>query len=170
MRSIWIAPALSGALTGLARKNNGTQAKAWAEFPRPFGPKPSPTHTWAKFSRPFGPGHNGHRGAPRLSPYHLWASRCAEVFALPFMGIAVRRGFRPTIYGHRGAPRFSPCHLWASRRAEVLPSLTNGFLAKARRASRAHQEYFAPSISLAFLMLSGRKIMRPFFVCGPPAK
>jgi hypothetical protein len=28
VRSIWIAPALSGALTGLARKNNATQAKA----------------------------------------------------------------------------------------------------------------------------------------------
>ncbi len=27
-RSIWIAPAFSGALTGLARKNNATQAKA----------------------------------------------------------------------------------------------------------------------------------------------
>jgi hypothetical protein len=38
VRSIGIAPALSGALTGLARKNNATQAKAWAEFPRPFGP------------------------------------------------------------------------------------------------------------------------------------
>jgi hypothetical protein len=30
---------LSDALTGLARKNNATQAKAWAEFPRPYGPK-----------------------------------------------------------------------------------------------------------------------------------
>jgi len=39
VRSIWIAPAFSGALTGLARKNNATQAKAWAKFPRPFGPK-----------------------------------------------------------------------------------------------------------------------------------
>jgi len=48
--SIWIALALSGALTGLARKNNVTQAKAWAEFSRPFGPKPpsNPTHTQAK--------------------------------------------------------------------------------------------------------------------------
>src|ERR1700757_4781772 len=74
MRSIWITPALSGALTGLARKNNVTQAKAWAEFPRPFGPKPPPTHTWVKFSSPFGPGHNGHRGAPRFCP-HEWVSR-----------------------------------------------------------------------------------------------
>jgi Putative peptidoglycan binding domain len=47
VRSIWIASALSGTLTGLARKNNATQAKAWAEFPRPFGPRPpsNPTHT-----------------------------------------------------------------------------------------------------------------------------
>src|ERR1700747_66176 len=32
-------------LRGLARKNNATQAKAWAEFPRPFGPKPAPNPT-----------------------------------------------------------------------------------------------------------------------------
>ena len=31
---MWIAPALSDALTGLARKNNATQAKAWAKFPK----------------------------------------------------------------------------------------------------------------------------------------
>src|ERR1700746_1678127 len=45
------------ALTGLARKNNATQAKAWAEFSRPFGPKPpsNPTGSWAMFPRPFGP-------------------------------------------------------------------------------------------------------------------
>jgi hypothetical protein len=40
---------------------NATQAKAWAEFPRPFGPKPAPSPTgsqaaaWAMFPRPFGP-------------------------------------------------------------------------------------------------------------------
>jgi hypothetical protein len=45
-----IAPAWSDALTGLAGKNNATQAKAWAKFPWPFGPKPhlNPTDSWAE--------------------------------------------------------------------------------------------------------------------------
>jgi hypothetical protein len=68
VRSIWIVPALSGALTGLARKNNATQAKAWAKFPWPFGPKPlsNPTGSWAEFARPFGP-------KPPSNPTDSWA-------------------------------------------------------------------------------------------------
>jgi len=63
-----IAPAWSDALTGLAGKNNATQANAWAKFPLPFGPKPhlNPTDSWAEFPWPFGP-------KPYLNPRGSWA-------------------------------------------------------------------------------------------------
>jgi hypothetical protein len=47
---------LSDALTGLAGKNNATQAKAWAKIPWPFGPKPylNPRGSWAKLWYTYG--------------------------------------------------------------------------------------------------------------------
>ena len=114
------------------------------------------------------------------------ATQSAEVFA-------------PTVYGNWGRAKLwratngsNPAHgeatrmstatksaevfalLWELRAREVSSiSKNNVFQASLDPlaiVSRALQEYFAPSISLAFLMLSGRKIMRPFFVCGPPAR
>ena len=45
-----------------------TQAKAWAKFPWPFGPKPhlNPTDSWAEIPWPFGP-------KPPSNPTHTWA-------------------------------------------------------------------------------------------------